>query len=194
MQRTNWANHLEGGLGGDSIDENVAVNPHRILPLEDAVFILFKGEQMKPETARMPSWESANLSSRVHNLGEKLIALELDELVESVLNCWVIRLHKVILDKSNGDSGLAYKENAQSGYARIPTARKFLKEAPPFKVRNNLRYEKRANQSKGTMGPRGNFQQTTTRTPCKTYRRGNSTNTYTHSATTRRKIYIKKES
>jgi hypothetical protein len=92
---SNDVNHLKRLCRCYGIYEHIAVNPNKMLRIEDAVFIL---EAIRSRT------QYANVSylaSCVNDFGGVLLSLILDDFTKSVLDRWIIALYKVPIHKTH---------------------------------------------------------------------------------------------
>ena len=78
---------LEALEAVDGVDEDVAVDVHRVLGGEDAVLVLAR---------------------RVHHKQLEVLVPDLERLVECVLYCRIVSVHKLPLDKLNCQGTFSY--------------------------------------------------------------------------------------
>jgi hypothetical protein len=96
----NDLHHLKALSASNIINQHVAVNANKMLAVEDRVFILESREsKQKISTSRWIPY----LTSGINNLKAVISSLVSHNLRKCVLNCRVIRLNKMALDKLNGE-------------------------------------------------------------------------------------------
>lgn len=77
----NYLDHFEGGLARYRVYEHIAVNPNRVLGIQNGVFVLASG---------------------VNNFRGVFLVFVLDGLAEGVFDRGIVALHKVRLHKLHG--------------------------------------------------------------------------------------------
>lgn len=81
-----YLHHLKRWQGRDGVDQHITVDADKVLGVEYTIFIL---------------------SSRVDNLGRKVLALVPDSLTKCILNGWVVAVDKMSINKLHRERGFA---------------------------------------------------------------------------------------
>lgn len=111
---TENANHVERLLGGDRVDQNIAVNANKVFRVQNAVFILVI--IMLTLAAYSSSFlskglcccmTSSYLTSSVDDLGSIILSLIFDNLAERVFDGGVVAFDKVAVDELDCYGGFA---------------------------------------------------------------------------------------
>jgi len=115
------ANHVEGLLGGDGVDQNITVNANEVFRIQDTVFILVVVMLILATdffhltrfcVAAPPSLQSSYLTSGVNNLSSIILPLVFHNLAERVFDGGVVAFDEMTVDELDSEGGLAYRELA----------------------------------------------------------------------------------
>ena len=111
------ADHLEGLLGSNGIDEHVAMDADEVLGVQDAVFVLERGwagqvsgGRSQPAAGRFGMgypWRSAYLPRGVDYFCGKVLTFVFDDATERVFDCRIVAFHKVPIHKLHRQGGFA---------------------------------------------------------------------------------------
>lgn len=120
------ADHFEGLLRGDRVDDHVAVDTDEVFGVEDGVFVLefvvrvCVGMTYCPRSASLTKCAQifvvTHLTCCVYDFCCEILALVADDFGEGVLDRWVVALHKVAVDIANREGGFACARRALCQY------------------------------------------------------------------------------
>ena len=96
-------NHVVRLLGGDRVDQHIAMNADEVFGVQDTVFVLrdTSGDRSLQQAVlghRHPGL-SAYLARRIDYFSREVLTSVLDDFAEGVLNRRVIALHEVSVDE-----------------------------------------------------------------------------------------------